>query len=69
MRREEGLPKDTPLPDSKVFSGIARLMGRRGGMIGGKRRLETMTAAERSAVARKAAKARWAQRKIKFKEE
>jgi hypothetical protein len=34
-------------------------MGRRGGKIGGKRRLETMTAAQRSAVALKAARARW----------
>lgn len=37
-------------------------MGRRGGRIGGKRRLQTMTAKERSTVARKAAKARWAKK-------
>jgi hypothetical protein len=35
-------------------------MGRRGGRIGGKRRLETMTSKERTAVAKAAAKARWA---------
>jgi hypothetical protein len=34
-------------------------MGRRGGKIGGKRRLTTMTAEERKDVAKKAALARW----------
>jgi hypothetical protein len=34
-------------------------MGRRGGRIGGKRRMETMTADERKAAASRAAKARW----------
>jgi len=34
-------------------------MGRKGGRIGGKRRLETMTPERRSQVALKAAKARW----------
>lgn len=34
-------------------------MGRRGGKIGGKRRMETMTPERRSQVALKAAKARW----------
>jgi hypothetical protein len=38
-------------------------MGRKGGKIGGKRRLQTMTAEERSAVALKAAKARWSRRR------
>jgi len=40
-------------------------MGRKGGKIGGKRRLQTMTAEERSAVALKAAKARWSRRRPK----
>ena len=35
-------------------------LGRKGGKVGGKRRLETMTSKQRSEVARKAAKARWA---------
>jgi hypothetical protein len=35
-------------------------LGRRGGLIGGKRRAERMTPEERSAAASKAAKARWA---------
>lgn len=34
-------------------------LGRRGGLKGGKRRLETMTAGERKESARKAAEARW----------
>jgi hypothetical protein len=34
-------------------------MGRKGGLIGGKRRLDTMTPAERSACASQAARARW----------
>jgi hypothetical protein len=34
-------------------------LGRRGGRIGGKRRLETMTVKERKSVAKKAARARW----------
>ncbi len=34
-------------------------LGRKGGLIGGKARAEKLTAAERSAIAKKAAKARW----------
>jgi hypothetical protein len=37
-------------------------MGRRGGKIGGKRRMVTMTPEERSRVALKAAKSRWAKK-------
>jgi hypothetical protein len=40
-----------------------REMGAKGGKIGGKRRLETMTDAQRTKSARKAAKARWAKAK------
>jgi hypothetical protein len=38
-------------------------MGRKGGAIGGKRRLVTMTAEQRRAAAIKASKARWAKHK------
>ena len=48
----------TPPTKAQVSMLMADL-GRKGGKIGGKRRLETMTAKERSAVASKAAKARW----------
>ena len=42
-----------------ALSAYMAALGRRGGKIGGKRRLVTMTQVERSAVAFKAAKARW----------
>jgi hypothetical protein len=38
-------------------------IGRKGGQIGGKRRLKTMTKTERSKIATRAAKARWKQAK------
>jgi hypothetical protein len=41
----------------ELFSEIMREIGRKGGKIGGKRSLETMTAAERSARAKKASDA------------
>jgi hypothetical protein len=42
---------------------VMRQMGAKGGRIGGKRRLETMTDEQRRRSARKAAKARWANAK------
>jgi hypothetical protein len=47
-------------PVSDAVSRVMAAMGRRGGKIGGKRRLQTMTAEERRKVALKAAKTRWA---------
>jgi hypothetical protein len=41
------------------LSAYMSAMGRKGGQIGGKRRLVTMTATQRKKVAAKAAKARW----------
>ena len=41
--------------------------GRKGGKIGGKRRLETMTPKQRQSVARKAARARWKKKKKRTK--
>jgi hypothetical protein len=38
-------------------------IGRKGGQIGGKRRLKTMTKEQRSKVAKKAARARWGKAK------
>jgi len=43
-----------------VVQQVMREMGAKGGRIGGKRRLETMTDEQRKRSARKAAKARWA---------
>jgi hypothetical protein len=52
---------EEPVPlDSATLSKAMAEMGRKGGKIGGKRRLETMTPAQRKAAGRKAAKARWA---------
>lgn len=50
----------------KVQEAMRRMFaeyGRQGGKVGGKRRAERMTPEERSAAARKAARARWAKRK------
>jgi hypothetical protein len=43
----------------KNLSAYMASMGRKGGMVGGKRRLETMTPQQRRAAAQKAAQARW----------
>ena len=48
-----------PEPTKEEVSKVMAALGRRGGKIGGKRRLETMTDEARSAVALKAARARW----------
>jgi hypothetical protein len=45
-----------------LLSQVMAEMGRRGGRIGGKRRLETMSDAQRSKVARDAARARWSKK-------
>jgi hypothetical protein len=45
--------------DPATLSKVMAEMGRRGGKIGGKRRLKTMTSDQRKAAATKAAKARW----------
>ena len=47
------------LLSTSEVSRVMAEMGRRGGRIGGKRRLTTMTAQERRDVAKKAARARW----------
>lgn len=46
-----------------VVQQVMREMGAKGGRIGGKRRLETMTEEQRSRSARKAARARWSKTK------
>jgi hypothetical protein len=50
--------KKAAVSDSEI-SRVMAAMGRRGGQIGGKRRLTTMTADERKDVAKRAAQARW----------
>jgi hypothetical protein len=48
--------------DQGILSKVMSEMGRKGGKIGGKRRLETMSAKDRKSIARKAAQARWAKK-------
>lgn len=59
---------ETPVKDAPAASGSSATVnlseymaaiGRKGGQIGGKRRLKTMTKEQRTKVAAKAAKARW----------
>jgi len=58
---------DAPHPamDSVMISQVMAAMGAKGGKIGGKRRLETMTDTQRSQIAKKAAKARWSKARAK----
>lgn len=51
-------PAGPPQPPTDLKAYMSAI-GRKGGLIGGKRRLKTMTGAERSKAAKKAAKARW----------
>lgn len=48
--------------DKSLLSQVMSEMGKRGGKIGGKRRLETLTPEHRSQIALKAAQARWKNR-------
>jgi hypothetical protein len=51
-------PQDPPKPPTDLSAYMAA-MGRKGGLIGGKRRLVTMSRRKRSQIAAKAANARW----------
>ena len=53
-------PEAVTAPPPSDLSAYMAAIGRKGGQIGGKRRLKTMTKAERQRVAAKAAKTRWA---------
>src|SRR5271156_7132374 len=53
------VPKVTGSAAPANISEYMAAIGRKGGQIGGKRRLKTMTKAHRSKIAAKAAKARW----------
>jgi hypothetical protein len=48
-----------PEIDKATISAVMAAIGRKGGKIGGKRRMVTMSAKKRSELARKAAAARW----------
>lgn len=51
-------PETEPAPPFNLSEYMSEI-GRKGGKIGGKRRLQTLTANQRKKIARKAAKARW----------
>jgi hypothetical protein len=55
---EEPVSTIASVPPTDISAYMATI-GRKGGQIGGKRRLKTMTKAERSKIAAKAARARW----------
>src|SRR5271165_312031 len=66
VRRSTGTADRETHPPRVSTSDISRVMaamGRKGGKIGGKRRMVTMTAEQRQAVALKAAQTRWAKHK------
>ncbi len=54
---------ETPKPSRSVISQVMAEMGRKGGRIGGKRRLETLSDRRRSQIAKQAAQARWSKKR------
>lgn len=60
----EAAPEATK-PSRTLISQVMAEMGRKGGKIGGKRRLETLSNRRRRQIAKEAAQARWAKRKKK----
>lgn len=61
---ENPAPEEQPAPTSPPvnLSEYMAAIGRKGGQIGGKRRLKTMTKEQRRKVAARAARARWKKR-------
>jgi hypothetical protein len=64
LRRADSEPNTVPLSRSTISQAMAE-MGRKGGKIGGKRRMDALTAKERSALGRMAVQTRWAKKKKK----
>lgn len=61
---EESDKPETEIPPAQLSAYMAAI-GRKGGQIGGKRRLETLTQERRDEIALKAAQARWGKRRKK----
>ncbi len=57
---DEATGEHTPEPESDGKDPAAVALGRKGGLKGGKARAEKLTPEQRSEIARRAAKARWA---------
>ena len=62
VRRLTDGPEALDPTDDDLRREVARLLGRRGGLKGGKARAESLTPKKRSEIARKAARARWQNR-------
>ena len=58
-------PAQAPPSSKSMISQVMAEMGRKGGLIGGKRRLETLSDRRRSQIAKQAAIARWSKKKKK----
>jgi hypothetical protein len=58
---EQDRPKKEP--STSEISRVMAALGRKGGKVGGKRRLETMTQDQRTDAAKRAAQARWRKEK------
>ena len=54
---------EAPASNPALISQVMSEMGRKGGRIGGKRRLETLSDRRRRQIARNAANARWSKKK------
>jgi hypothetical protein len=62
LRYNPGMAENQDPTDGELRE-LARILGRRGGLKGGKARAAKMTPEERSESARKAVKARWAKKR------
>jgi hypothetical protein len=60
-----GEPEHTLPASPSLIAQVMAEMGRRGGRIGGKRRLETLSDRRRSQIAKQAAQARWGKKRKK----
>ena len=63
MARVQAEPPAAALDFKTQYRAHMRKLGKKGGKVGGKRRLETMTPEQRSDLASKAARAMWAKRR------
>ena len=63
----ESIEPDGELPSKAEISRVMAEMGRKGGKIGGKRRLVTLSPEKRSEIASRAARTRWSKKTNKAK--
>lgn len=63
-RSEQEAPAAVDLEDEQIRA-VMRALGARGGRISGARRMENLSQEQRTSIASKAARARWAKKKVK----